>query len=106
MAGFSDSIACLTEGKALRSLTRSEDTDHLSLFFKHISIAASVDCRYHDCRQCCGPRGIATFAVSKGVDPLTMPYNDLDVDRELWELLDLAQDDELQAVHDILYGTP
>ena len=38
------------------------------------------------------------------MDPLTKPYNELDVDRELWELLDLAYDDELQAVHDILYG--
>ena len=39
------------------------------------------------------------------MDPLTRPYSELDVDRELWELLDLAQDDELQAVHDILYGS-
>ncbi|CAL5227452.1 g10419 [Coccomyxa viridis] len=49
-------------------------------------------------------RGIAPLAASRGMDPLTRPYSELDVDRELWELLDLAQDDELQAVHDILYG--
>ncbi len=45
------------------------------------------------------------MAASRGMDPLTRPYSELDVDRELWELLDLAQDDELQAVHDILYGS-
>lgn len=38
------------------------------------------------------------------MEPVTKPYNELDVDRELWDLLDLAHDDELQAVHDILYG--
>jgi hypothetical protein len=38
------------------------------------------------------------------MEPVTKPYNDFGVDRELWDLLDLAHDDELQAVHDILYG--
>ena len=38
------------------------------------------------------------------MEPLTKPYNELDVDMDLWSLLDLAHDDELQAVHDILYG--
>lgn len=38
------------------------------------------------------------------MEPLTRPCSDQDVDRELWNLLDLAHDDELEAVHDILFG--
>ena len=49
-------------------------------------------------------RGYAPLTASRSMEPVTNPYNELDVDRELWDLLDLAHDDELQAVHDILYG--
>jgi hypothetical protein len=38
------------------------------------------------------------------LEPITRPYSQQDVDRELWDLLDLATDDELEAVHDILFG--
>ena len=40
----------------------------------------------------------------RGMEPLTKPYNKLDVDMELWDLLDLAHDDELYVLHDILHG--
>ncbi len=40
----------------------------------------------------------------RSLEPITRPYCEEDVDRELWDLLDLANDDELEAVHDILYG--
>ena len=39
-----------------------------------------------------------------GMEPLTKPYNEMDVDMELWNLLDLAHDDELHVLHDILHG--
>ena len=39
-----------------------------------------------------------------GMEPLTKPYNELDVDMELWDLLDLAHNDELYVLHDILHG--
>lgn len=33
-----------------------------------------------------------------------MPMSEADVDGELWSLLDLANDEELEDVHNILYG--
>ena len=43
--------------------------------------------------------------MAKGeMEPLTKPYNEMDVDMELWNLLDLAHDDELHVLHDILHG--
>ena len=43
---------------------------------------------------------------ARGLEPITRPFSQQDVDRELWDLLDLATDDELEAVHDILFGKP
>lgn len=36
---------------------------------------------------------------------LTEPVSRLDVDKELWEVLDLCSDDELETIYNILFGT-
>ena len=38
------------------------------------------------------------------LEPLTRPHSEHDVDGELWLLLDIASDDELVEVYDILFG--
>ena len=35
---------------------------------------------------------------------VTQPWSSNDVDRDLWAVLDLASDEELEGVHDILFG--
>ncbi len=35
---------------------------------------------------------------------LIPPDKRLEVDKELWELLDICTDEELESIHDILYG--
>ena len=35
---------------------------------------------------------------------VTQPWSSNDVDRELWAVLDLASDEELEGVHDMLFG--
>lgn len=49
-------------------------------------------------------RSTSPTSEVRTLEPITRPYCEEDVDRELWDLLDLANDDELEAVHDILYG--
>lgn len=41
---------------------------------------------------------------SQEVAALTEPLSRLDVDKELWEVLDLCSDEELEAVYNILHG--
>lgn len=42
---------------------------------------------------------------SKSTDlVLTEPVSRLDVDKELWEVLDLCSDDELETIYNILFG--
>jgi hypothetical protein len=35
---------------------------------------------------------------------LTEPISMLDVDKELWEVLDLCSDEELETIYDVLFG--
>lgn len=37
--------------------------------------------------------------------PMTEPVSVLDVDRELWEVLDMCSDEELETLYSILYGS-
>ena len=36
--------------------------------------------------------------------PSPSGWNDCDIDDDLWEVLELATDDELESIHGILYG--
>lgn len=50
-------------------------------------------------------RTCARAASSRGKLPsVTQPSSCNDVDRDLWMVLDLASDEELEGVHDILFG--
>ena len=51
-----------------------------------------------------GCSGAWRLASSAALEPLTRPMSEHDVDGELWSLLDLASDEELEDVHNILYG--
>lgn len=37
---------------------------------------------------------------------MTQPFSVHGIDRELWMVLDLASDTELEGVHDMLFGEP
>ena len=41
---------------------------------------------------------------ARAVQPLTRPHSEFDVDRDLWSLLDIASNEELVEVYDILFG--
>jgi len=51
-------------------------------------------------------RQVATFANEKEKQVLIPPDKTLEVDSELWELLDICNDEELESIHHILYGEP
>ena len=48
---------------------------------------------------------IGAHSSQRGSLPVvTQPWSCNDVDRDLWTVLDLASDEELEGVHDILFG--
>ncbi len=51
-------------------------------------------------------RSVRLHAARAALEPLTRPHSEHDVDGELWLLLDIASDDELVEVYDILFGAP
>ena len=61
------------------------------------------------CRsRLCVPRPVtlarADHSKHGSLPVVTQPSSANDVDRELWTVLDLASDNELEGVHDILFG--
>ena len=67
------------------------------------AVACSAPPRWPDAWCCCCSSG-GRAASSTALEPLTRPMSEHDVDGELWSLLDLASDEELEDVHNILYG--
>jgi hypothetical protein len=48
---------------------------------------------------------MATLALPRRAVPrLTEPASSYQLDIELWEVLDMASDEELERIHDVLYG--
>lgn len=47
---------------------------------------------------------VASSSQSDSLPVVTQPWSSNDVDRDLWAVLDLASDEELERVHDILFG--
>jgi hypothetical protein len=50
-------------------------------------------------------RKIHVASLNRQSTVTTVPPDFKDVDNELWEVLDMATDSELEDIHDILYGT-
>lgn len=47
---------------------------------------------------------VASSSRGGNLPVVTQPWSSNDVDRDLWAVLDLASDEELEGVHDILFG--
>lgn len=47
---------------------------------------------------------VVSAAKRDELPTVTQPFSVHDVDRELWMVLDLASDTELEGVHDMLFG--
>jgi hypothetical protein len=43
--------------------------------------------------------------IRRAAPRLTEPASPYEVDRELWEILDMATDEELERIHGVLFGT-
>ena len=50
--------------------------------------------------------GVASASKRDELPTVTQPFSVHGVDRELWMVLDLASDTELEGVHDMLFGEP
>ena len=56
-------------------------------------------------RKCRPYRSVLAKSSRTGSLPVvTQPRSPNDVDRDLWAVLDLASDEELEGVHDMLFG--
>ena len=60
----------------------------------------------HTQRQPRRPQVLCRAKSGAALEPLTTPHAAADVDMELWAVLDLCSDDELEEVHSILFGAP
>ena len=60
----------------------------------------------HIQRQTQRPQVLCRAKSGAALEPLTTPHAAADVDMELWAVLDLCSDDELEEVHSILFGAP
>lgn len=47
---------------------------------------------------------IANSSRDGSIPAVTQPWSSSDVDRDLWAVLDLASDEELEGVYDMLFG--
>jgi hypothetical protein len=76
-----------------------------------ITQTANPPCRRYKHRHvesvvtCSSRRQISRSSSSTELVALTEPISKLDVDRDLWEVLDLCSNEELEAVYNILYGS-
>lgn len=66
------------------------------------SVPERLRVQYHGRRFCVK----TASAHRKKLPSVTQPSSCNDVDRDLWTVLDLASDDELEGLHDILFGEP
>lgn len=62
--------------------------------------------RKHRSYSSTAPRRSRTLSAARRdeLPTATQPFSIHDVDRELWMVLDLASDTELEGVHDMLFG--
>ncbi|CAL8466741.1 g6277 [Coccomyxa elongata] len=75
-----------------------------NIIFRKIRVGKSACGKSRTASTTTALRSTSPTSEVRSLEPITRPCCEEDVDRELWDLLDLANDDELEAVHDILYG--
>ena len=75
----------------------------------HHAHAVAYPCRRYKNRHAVvtqsSRRQISRSSSSTELVALTEPISKFDVDRDLWEVLDLCSNEELEAVYNILYGS-
>ena len=95
--------------KIIKMLLHQPQTTELARLFSQRSPAWSLQPLRRPCRLLTGRKQLQRLfhlkrlAAPSRQQPVMFP-GPLDVDQELWGVLDMASDEELEALHRILYG--
>lgn len=96
-------VACLQTS----DVARSQPAGHgAPAMLRSQSSVQQLGTPLHIQRQPQRPQVLCRAKSGTALEPLTTPHAAADVDMELWAVLDLCSDDELEEVHSILFGAP